>query len=127
MLGGLWAAHAQFRMDPPDINLTSPSKNNLDKCTGALQDLFSEVMEAAGRKRHQNGHSASWWTEACRAAHRTYHRARPGSSEREKARKTLRETVRRAKRSHWDEIIAGATASRNIWTVAKWRKGTDRF
>lgn len=116
-----------FAWTLPDVNLREPSKENLDRCTRALQDLFSEVMEAAGKKRHQNGHSAPWWTDKCKEAHRALRRTRPGSAEQAEAKKALRDTVRRAKKEHWDEIIAGATASRNIWTLAKWRKATDRF
>lgn len=116
-----------FAWTLPSVNLTSPSRDNLDRCTRALQDLFKYVMEAAGKTRHQNGHSAPWWTDECKAAHQALNRSRPGSAEYEEAKKDLKTVVRRCKRAHWDEIIANATAVRSIWTVAKWRKATDRF
>ncbi|KKO96446.1 hypothetical protein THAR02_11453, partial [Trichoderma harzianum] len=116
-----------FAWTLPTVDLTTPSETNLDECAKALQDLFKQVIEAAGKTRHQNGHSAPWWSEKCKAAHRAYKEAADGSPAHEGARKTLRDTIRRSKRAHWDEIIAEASATRNIWSVAKWRKATDRF
>lgn len=42
----------------PTINLEDPSKENLDSCTLALQTLFKDVLNATGKTRHQNRHSA---------------------------------------------------------------------
>ncbi|RFU78526.1 reverse transcriptase [Trichoderma arundinaceum] len=75
----------------------------------------------------QNGHSAPWWDDKCKQAHRELRRCRPGTAEHEAARRNLKTTVRARKRAHWDSIISGATARRNIWTLAKWRKATDSF
>ncbi|KAL6702200.1 hypothetical protein J3F84DRAFT_392386 [Trichoderma pleuroticola] len=108
-----------FAWTLPMVNLTIPSKTNLDKCAKALQDLFKQVIEAAGKTRHQNGHSAPWWSEKCKAAHKAYTELTDGSPAKEEARKILRSTVRRSKQAHWDGIIAEASATRNIWSVAK--------
>ncbi|KKO96423.1 hypothetical protein THAR02_11476 [Trichoderma harzianum] len=116
-----------FAWTLPSVDLTSPSETNLNKCAKALQDLFKQVIEAAGRTRHQNGYSVPWWSEKCKAAYKAYREATDGSPAQEEARKTLRDIIRRSKRSHWDEIIAEASATRNIWSVAKWRKAIDRF
>lgn len=116
-----------FAWTLPTVDLTTPSRTNIDECAKALQDLFRQVIEAAGKTRYQNGHSAPWWSEKCKAAHKAYKEAAEGSPTQEEARKTLRNTIRRSKRAHWDEIIAEASATRNIWSVAKWRKATDRF
>ncbi|PNP37329.1 hypothetical protein TGAMA5MH_10770 [Trichoderma gamsii] len=116
-----------FAWTLPTINLEKPSKGNLDECTKALQNLFRDALEATGKTRHQNGHSAPWWTKECKAAHRAMERASNGSREKVAAKKQLRDIVRRSKRAHWDKIIADASAEKNIWTLAKWRKATDRF
>ncbi|KAL7918250.1 Endonuclease/exonuclease/phosphatase [Trichoderma austrokoningii] len=41
-----------FARTLPLVNLESPSKGNLDSCTEALQKLFQDVLEAAGKTRH---------------------------------------------------------------------------
>ncbi|PNP37124.1 hypothetical protein TGAMA5MH_10980 [Trichoderma gamsii] len=116
-----------FAWTLPTINLNNPSKDNLDNCTRALQNLFRDVLEATGKTRHQNGRSAPWWTKECKAAHRALEGSANGSPERAEAKKQLKLTVRKSKRAHWDKIIAEANADKNIWSLAKWRKATDRF
>ena len=116
-----------FAWTLPTINLEEPSKDNLDDCAKALQNLFRDVLEATGKTRHQNGHSAPWWTKECKAAHRALEASAKGSPERAEAKKRLNLIVRKSKRAHWDKIISEASADKNIWSLAKWRKATDRF
>lgn len=111
----------------PNIDTENPTHESLDKAASSLQELFADTIAATGKKRHHSGHSAPWWDEECRNAHKNFLAAPEGSAEQTDARKALRNTVKNKKRAHWDKIIAEAGPKRGIFKLAKWRKATDRF
>jgi hypothetical protein len=111
----------------PKTKTDPPTEDNLDEAAQALQDLFGNVIRAAGRTRHQNGHSAPWWDKECRTAHKKHCETNQGTTDDEAARKNLKDIVRRRKKEHWDKVIANAGLEGRIWSLASWRKATDRF
>lgn len=59
--------------------------------------------------------------------YKVYKGTRPGSVKHKAAKTHLKRITRQSKRAHWGRIIADASASKNIWAIAKWRKAIDRF
>jgi hypothetical protein len=63
-----------------------------------------------------------WWNDECSAAH-TLARTASTHEEKHKANKALRNTVAHAKRTWAHEQLHHATNSKDIWRLAKTRKG----
>ena len=85
----------QHKWTLPEVNAETTPAEDLDKTAQAIEDLFSTAIKTVGRRRHQSGHCAPWWDEECREAQRAYARSPEDTDERDKTKKTLRQTTRK--------------------------------
>ena len=83
--------------------LTASNEDELERVITAVTAVLTDAVQAAGKPARGKGHSAAWWTDECRQAHKTHVRARrsQGSAElRQEAQYNLKATVRKAKREY---------------------------
>ncbi|KAF7575738.1 hypothetical protein PtrCC142_011946 [Pyrenophora tritici-repentis] len=80
-------------------------------------------MHAAGTPNREKGHSAPWWTEDCRVAYKRHIQEKSdyGQSPSEATRAFLA-TVRKAKRTYWQQRIDGCNNDKDLYKLVGWHK-----
>ncbi|KAF7572879.1 hypothetical protein PtrM4_077840 [Pyrenophora tritici-repentis] len=88
--------------------------------TEPVEHLRTQVKEA---DKTEKGHSAPWWTEDCRVAYKRHIQEKSdyGQSPSEATRAFLA-TVRKAKRTYWQQRIDGCNNDKDLYKLVGWHK-----
>lgn len=109
----LLKAQAPVLKSPP--RSTAKIDTVIDLIYGAIQDASKELLKKKGANPAR---AAMWWNDECKAATAQVKLAQMGE-EKAEAHRTLKTTIRRAKREWADGYITRA----NVWDVVQWRHG----
>lgn len=80
-------------------------------------------MRTAGKPDRESGHSAPWWTEECRLAHKRHVREKAGAGQPpSEATKIFHTEVRKAKKAYWQKRIDECTQDTDLYKLVGWHK-----
>jgi hypothetical protein len=108
-----------FKNAVPQVHGPLRSAAEVDAIVDLLYQAFNSACDAVmKRKGAALAHNSRWWMMACAdAAHAV--KLAPTQALKDAAARTLKDTVRNAKRNWADNYIMTA----NVWEVAAWRHG----
>ncbi|EDN09180.1 conserved hypothetical protein [Histoplasma mississippiense (nom. inval.)] len=89
----------------------------LDDLAQHFTQSLLAAAQAVSKPAQQGRTTAPWWTADCRRAHRelTTHQT-------EAAKHQFKDTVRKAKRAYWRQVINEARDGRDLYRVVAWHK-----
>ncbi|KAI1519233.1 Exo-endo-phos-2 multi-domain protein [Pyrenophora tritici-repentis] len=95
----------------------------IDASIARITQAIGDAMHAAGTPNREKGHSAPWWTEDCRVAYKRHIQEKSdyGQSPSEATRAFLA-TVRKAKRTYWQQRIDGCNNDKDLYKLVGWHK-----
>ncbi|KAL5614700.1 uncharacterized protein BROUX77_000537 [Berkeleyomyces rouxiae] len=112
--------HLPHPDSPPTTTLLDEAVECLNR---SIEAALAATME---RRKRASRRGTPWWNEDCKDAERAYKDAIQTTTfdidNLIKAKKNLRNAVRRAKRSLNKERIADASTPDSLWKIARWRK-----
>jgi hypothetical protein len=108
----------EFKKRCPTLSVPPTNAQEINTAVDLLYDAFEGASAAVlDRKGPCPAHSSRWWNDDCAAAVQRVREADEDSAA--EAKKNLKTTIRRAKRTWADDYITKA----NVWEVATWRHG----
>ena len=121
-------ATALGKPPPAQLDLTPEA---LDQYTSAITQVITNALEASTKRAHAHPSGHRWWNEDCQDAIVALRRASrdPDSppTELEMAQRTLRRTVRQAKRQYWRTQLDNFTDSQDVFRAIKWNRTVGSF
>lgn len=107
----------------PDVTKATTEQEVL-RCIQHIVDAWTNAQKEAGTPQRGSGHSAPWWTDECKSAYHLHLNSRRGHTDGRITDETraFLATVRKAKKSYWQNRIDGAKDGKDLWSIIAWHK-----